>query len=119
MPRDEHKSRGSFVLSRRTKEPSNFREPASIDGQTEILYEWLSTRVRLSHPEAGVLLPPGPLPWLGGSSILELEVLGEGGQHGERHPQAPGDPAHVAPGRIDAPGLQVGDPGRVDVGEQP
>ena len=28
------------------------------------------------------------------------------------------DPAHVAPGRVDAAGLDVGDPGRVDVGDQ-
>src|SRR5690349_15573599 len=90
-----------------------------IGGYTKILYEWLSTRVRLSHPNAGVLLPSGYLPWPGGSPISELEILGEGGQLRQRHPQTLGDPPHVAPGRIDASRLHVRDPGRMDVSCQP
>lgn len=63
--------------------------------------------------------PPSTLPWLGGSSMLALEILSEFGKLCQRDPQRSRDAPHVAPRRIDPARLDVRDPGRVNASFEP
>ena len=103
-------------MSLELPQPATTRATSRTSGRASFFTG--SDKTARAYPNSRRRLPAAALR-LGGGSVFDLEILGQGRKQRQRDAQSHRDPADVSPGRIDAAGLDVGDPGRVDVGPQP